>query len=249
MQEYQRACNMFHSFNCKTLADYQLRYLELDCRLLADVFEQFRRLTKEEDGFDAAHFITISQLSYASALRKCDIKIGRITEPEMYRDIEACKRGGYAFVNKHFCEANNPYVNPLQTFHTKEDVYLANIDANNLYGNALRYPLPVGEFMYIDEVEYAHIDWMTIPTDGNIGYFLVCDLYYPHSIQDKTANLPLAPEIIDITEDMLPRYFQQVISQKNLSRNPERCKNWDIYKTTRKLMTTCYDKKEYVVHC
>src|SRR5277367_5405473 len=96
---------MYAAFNCKNLFDYQLRYLELDCRLLADVFEEFRRLTKAENGLDAAHFITVSQLSYQSALKKCDMEIGLITEPEMFRDIEKCKRGGYAFVNKHYCKA------------------------------------------------------------------------------------------------------------------------------------------------
>ena len=103
---------MFNAFGCKTLFDYQLKYLELDGRLLADVFEEFRRLTRKEDGFDAAHFTTISQLFYASALKKCDIKIELIKEAEMYSDIEKCKCGGYAFVNKHYCKAINPYVNP-----------------------------------------------------------------------------------------------------------------------------------------
>jgi hypothetical protein len=100
-EDYDKAQQMFAAFECKTLFDYQLRYMELDCRLLADVFEEFRRLTKEEDGLDAAHFITVSQLSYASALKKCDTKIELIKIAEMYRTIERGKRGGYAFVNKH----------------------------------------------------------------------------------------------------------------------------------------------------
>ena len=125
--------------------------MELDCRLLADVFEEFRRLTKEEDGLDAAHFITVSQLSYTSALKKCNAKIELIKVPEMYRTIERCKRGGYAFVNKHYCKANNPYVNP-GTGHTPFDIYLGDVDANNLYGNALRYPLPVSGWKYLEEM-------------------------------------------------------------------------------------------------
>ena len=68
-EEYARARMMFEGFNCTTLFDYQLRYLELDFRLLADVFEHFRVLVKREDGMDAAHFMTVSQLSYASVLK------------------------------------------------------------------------------------------------------------------------------------------------------------------------------------
>ena len=155
--DYARAQRMYERFGCHNIYDYQLRYLEMDCCILADVFEEFRRLTRKEDGFDPAHFITISQLSYASALKKCNTKIGLITDPEIYRDVERCKRGGYAFVNKHFCKASNHYVNPGQK-HTKQDVYLGNVDANNLYGHALCHPIPVSGHRYLDEAEIQAID-------------------------------------------------------------------------------------------
>ena len=122
---------MFIAFGCQTLFDYQLRYLELDYRILADVFKEFRNLTRKEDGFDGAHFITISQLTYASALKKCGMQIELIKEAEMYRDVEACKRGGYAFVNKHYCKASNPYVNPGAA-HSKDDIYLG-ISTQTIY--------------------------------------------------------------------------------------------------------------------
>ena len=95
--------------------DYQLRYLELDCRLLADVFEEFRRVTHQEDKMDPAHFVTISMLSYSAALKWSNTKIELISVPEMFRDIEQCKRGGYSFTNKHLCQASNPYVNKNNT--------------------------------------------------------------------------------------------------------------------------------------
>src|SRR5271156_1255278 len=246
LEDYHKAQRMFRAFECKTLFDYQLRYMELDCRLLADVFEEFRRLTQEKDGLDAAHYITVSQLSYASALRTCNVSIELIKIPEMYRTIEKCKRGGYAFVNKHYCKASNPYVNP-GTQHSKEDVYLGDVDANNLYGNALRYPLPVADWEYVEEEEYKNIDWYNIPLDGDIGYFVTCDLKYPREIHCKTANFPLAMEVLEIEEDMLPEYFKSVNAAKNLARNPN-IDNPDRYKACTKLMATCYDKKEYVAH-
>src|SRR5438477_2138183 len=244
--DYDRAQSMFRQFGCQNIYDYQLHYLELDCRLMADVFEEFRRLTKKEDGFGAAHFITVSQLSYASTLKKCNTKIGLITDPEIFRDVERCKRDGYAFVNKHLCKASNPYVNPGQP-HTKEDVYLGDVDANNLYGNALRYPLPVGDFHYIEEEEYQLINWQTVPLDNEYGYFVVCDLFYPANIHDKTSNLPLAPEVCEVTEDMLAEYFHRLVSRKNLARQPLST-NPDRFRTCTKLLATCNDKKEYVVH-
>ena len=104
--------------------------------------------------------------------------------------------------------------------HTKEDVYLGNVDANNLYGNALRHHLPIVNFRYLEPAEYNDIDWKNVKLDDEIGYFVVCDLQYPHGVQQKTKNFPLAPEIGQITIDILTPYMKQMISRKQLSRNP-----------------------------
>ena len=47
-EEYQRAQRAWQQFNCQKFEDYMLRYLELDCRLLADVFENFRNNTIQQ---------------------------------------------------------------------------------------------------------------------------------------------------------------------------------------------------------
>ena len=143
--------------------------------------------------------------------------------------------------------ASNPYVNPDKPEHSKDDVYLGDIDANNLYGNALRYPLPVKDFKYLEEEEYKDIDWYRVQLDGDTGYFVVCDLHYPADIHNKTKNLPLALEVMEITEDMLPEYSKNINTRKNLNRYPT-AQNPDKYKPSTKLLATCYDKKEYVVH-
>jgi len=221
----------------------------LDCRLLADVFEDFRRVILYEDKFDPLHFLTISQLAYSSALKWSGNSIGLIVEEEMYRDVERCKRGGYSFVNKHWCKASNPYVNGGENTadNAKDHIFLGNIDANNLYGNALRYPLPVGDFKYLSEEQYADIDWLHAATDGDVGYFVVCDLHYPEAIHGATQNLPLAPELAEVRYEDFTPYMKQLFTRRNLARNPD-CKNPEKYNTVTKLLATCKDKKEYVVH-
>lgn len=165
----------------------------------------------------------------------------------MYRDIERCKRGGYSFVNKHWCIASNLYVGRSSNTSDKDDVYLGKIDANNLYRNALRYPLPVSDFKYLDKVEFSNIDWLHTDTKGNFGYFVVCDLHYPTSIHKKTQNVPLAPELADIMHEDFSHFMKEMFIRRNLSRNPE-CRNPEKYNTVTKLLATCRDKKEYVVH-
>ena len=57
-EEYTRAQRAFLQFNCRTSGDYMHKYLELDVRLLADVFENFRLLSISDTDLDLANFIT-----------------------------------------------------------------------------------------------------------------------------------------------------------------------------------------------
>ena len=62
-------------------------------------------------------------------------------------------------------------------------MHLANIDENNLYSNALRYPLPTGNFRYLSTGEIDQLDFQSIQTDGPVGYFVVLLLHYPDAVQ------------------------------------------------------------------
>ena len=153
----------------------------------------------------------------------------------------------YALVNKHGCCAKNPYTNSEKTEYRKYEVFLANVDANNLYGNALRHHLPIGNFHYLEPEEYNHINWKTIKLDTEIGYFVICDLQYPPTVQEKTKNFPLAPEIHQISGHMFTSYMKQMLSRNRLSRNPASI-NPEGCLPRKKLLTTCWKKIEYGVH-
>src|SRR5271156_6450829 len=68
-QDYDRASRAWQQFRCVQFRDYLHRYLELDCVLLADVFENFRGTAFENTGLDPANFITLPQLTFAAAFR------------------------------------------------------------------------------------------------------------------------------------------------------------------------------------
>ena len=245
-EDIARGREMWHRLGCRNLGEYLLRYLELDCRLLADVFEQFRNIMFSDHKLDPAHYLSLPHFSYDAALKFSGDSIELITIPEMFRDVENAKRGGYSFCNKHWCEAYNPYVNP-GTEHDPRDVYLGNIDANNLYGNALRRKFAYADYKYLSPEEITAIDWQTIDTEGDHGYFVVCDLHCPPDVQKKTRNFPLAPETVELTYDMLSPYSKDVNRRKNLTLKPDSQKP-DHYSSCRKLIAHFNDKVEYVVH-
>jgi len=74
----------------------------------------------------------------------------------------------------------------------------------NLYSYCMTYKLPCGNFQFIDEPD--KFDFQTIDLNGEKGYFLEVDLSYPPELHDAHSDLPLAPEHITVTPQMLSEY-------------------------------------------
>src|SRR5277367_2831912 len=233
--DYARAQRAWRQFGCNTFNDYLKRYLELDCRLLADVFESFRVNMIARTCLDPANFITLPQFTFAAAFRqtKCDL----LTDADMYEFFEDGIRGGMTFVNKHHVRAANP-----ETGDPGESTYIAYWDENNLYGNALRQKLPCSAFEWLPEHEFE-LDWQNIDTEGEYGYVLKVDLEYPANIHDKTQDFPLAPESSNVTAEMFTPYMMELWALRSEMRGQS-----ETFKSEKKLLMTCRDKKEYVVH-
>ena len=80
-----------------------------------------------------------------------------------------------------------------KSFKDKElSIYIAYLDANNLYGWAMSKPLPTHCFkrMKVGELE----------TCENHSCILEVDLEYPKSLHDLHSDYPLAPEQIKANE-------------------------------------------------
>ena len=240
--DYGRAQGAWNEFQCDNMGEYMLRYLEMDVRQLTDVYERFRVISKREDGLDGAHYMTVSQFAMSSALKMVGKPIGLCPTPEMYRLFEKSIRGGISFCNTHFVEATNTYTDQLD-IKDDDDVSIMYIDANNLYGAALSQKLPVGEFREFQNPET--IDWESIDTEGEFGFLLEVDLEYPKEIHDATQWFPLAAENRDITHDMLTPEMKVQLKALNVIRR--RDENKEMIKA-HKLVGTCLNKSEYVVH-
>ena len=58
------------AFSCKNLGDYHDLYVKTDVALLADVFENFRKICLTQYGLDPAHYYTSPGLSWDALLKK-----------------------------------------------------------------------------------------------------------------------------------------------------------------------------------
>ena len=232
IQDYQRAQRIWETFHCKTLQDYHDHYLKTDVLLLADVFEQFRLTGMEYYELDPAQYFTLPSFSWDALLKYTKIELELISDPEMFLFFEKGIKGGISVISHRHALANNPYIRDEYDTQ-KENLYLAYLDANNLYGWAMSQNLPIADFKFLSKQELTTLDFLTVPVDSSTGYVIECDLQYPNELHDAHNDYPLAPETVLVTESMLSPFCKS-FGQKHVE-----CK---------KLIPNLNDKSKYVLH-
>ena len=218
-------------------------YLKLDIVLLADVYEQFRKMSLSQDGLDPVHFISLPGLSFMSAFKMTNEQIHLLQDAELYTLFERGIRGGLTFVNKHRSKSELLTIN-----NVPQKKIILYIDENNLYGKALSEPLPHSNFHNLSIEEITNLfpnaeSILQLDKDDSIGYLFEVDLDYPSTIHKKTQDFPLAPEQGEITEDMYSPFMKKLHNKVHSERGEK-----SNFKPCRKLLLTQYNKKNYVVH-
>jgi hypothetical protein len=98
--------------------------------------------------------------------------------------------------------------------------------------------LPISDFEWMSDEEIKVFDITKKYLDGDTGYIVECDLHYPKKMHSKHANLPLAPEVLEIGFENLSPYAKNALLESD---NKKRYK--DV-----KLTSTFHDRTDYVVH-
>ena len=76
-------------------------------------------------------------------------------------------------------------------------LYLAYLDANNLYGWAMSQKLPVNSFKWAEKSRLSRFNERLIKScheNSDIGYFLEVEIDYPKELLNLHKDLPLLPE-------------------------------------------------------
>lgn len=245
-QDYQHALRAWGEFQCKSFKDYMLRYLELDVRILTDVFEEFRRMSLIQDGLDPVHYVSLPGLSFQSAFKMTGETIHLLQNPFVYNLFERGIRGGLTFVNTH--HATDQFIEQEGRKYRQILLY---IDQNNLYGAALTEYLPHSNFRLLTDEETRSLfpsaqDILNIDTENDRGYYFEVDLKYPTGIHHKTSDFPLAPETAQVTESMLSPYMKDLYEHIMTARHPNR--HTHTFKSSYKLLLSQNDKFNYCVH-
>ena len=77
-KDYCHAKKVWDMFNCETMRDYHDLYLKGDVLLLADIFENFRKMVLETYGLDPVHYYSLPGLSWDAMLKYTGIYLFNI---------------------------------------------------------------------------------------------------------------------------------------------------------------------------
>ena len=94
----------------------------------------------------------------------------------------------------------------MKCYDSKESKHSTDLDANNLYGWAMNQYLPHSGSKWLNQKEIYRCDVNSIEENSFIGYILEDDLKYPKELHELHNDCPLAPEKLEINQNMLSNY-------------------------------------------
>jgi len=208
--------------------------LKTDVVLLADVFENFRKVCMGRYGLDPAHYYTAPGLSWDALLKKTGLELELLTDLDMHLFIKKGMRDGISIASKGYARANN--LRAAEYDPTKPHKFVMYLDANNLYGRAMSLPLPKGGFKW-KRVMPTQEQIMKLKENSRIGWVLEADLEYPEELHEPHNSYPLAPEKKAIGVEHMSGYQKRMMEDQELN-----------FPKSEKLVLTLENKSKYVVH-
>ena len=163
------------------------------------------------------------------------IELELISDIDMHLFIENGMRGGISYIAKRYSKANNKYMMCYDS--SKESKYITYLDANNLYGWVMSQYLPYSGFKWLNQKEISDFCLNAISENSSIGYIIEVDLQYPSELHDLHNDYPLAPEKLEISQNMLSKLCLSTANKYGIKTGG-----------VNKLVPNLDNKSDYVVH-
>ena len=163
------------------------------------------------------------------------IELELISDIDMHLFIEKGMTGGISYIPKIHSKANNKYMKCCDS--NKKSVYIIYLHENNLHGLAMIHYLPYGRFKWLSKKEIDKFDLNSIGENSSIGYILKVDLEYPIELHDLHNDHPLAPEKLEISQNVLSNYCSDIADGYGIKIGG-----------VNKLVSNLRNKEIYVVH-
>ena len=131
-EDYVHSQKIWNTFKIQDLGVYHDLYVKTDVLLLADVFENFRRMCHDKYGLDPVRYASTPNLAWQACLKQTSVNLELLIDMDMLLMFEQGIRGGICQAIVPYVKANNKY---LKNYDKNiPSSFLKYIDANNLYG-------------------------------------------------------------------------------------------------------------------
>ena len=170
-KEYKKVKLFYEQMKFKNLREYLECYLTSDITLLADIFNNFRKMIFDEFELDCVKYVSSPSLSKDCALKYSKCKIEHIKDVTIFNFVLKSIRG----------EVSNS-ITPYIRLNDIKNETIAYNDISSQYPHELRKKLPYKDYKFVkkfDETKYGQ--------DKDHGCFLLCDV----KTTDKIRNDPL----------------------------------------------------------
>lgn len=239
-EEYQEFIRMWLGLNIKDAADLLSIYVCSDTLFLAECFQNFRLTCFSHFGLDICAFASLPSWSFESFLFNTGSEIGMLHTEEMISFIRRATKGGFCFVNDHFFRGADPHDDESEGVEKEYGLY---VDANNLYGSAMEFALPVGGFRFISKDECRKLErdlksGKFCDQFSEKSFFVEVDVHCPKNLHDIYSDFPFLPHKAKIGPEQV-----SLTTLQNLEMNGRK----KIF-SEEKLISSLEDREHYVCH-
>ena len=96
---------------------------------------------------------------------------------------------------------------------SKESKFIVYLDANNLYGWAMSQYFPQSGFKWLNQKEIDKFHVNSIGKNSSVGSILKIDLKLPDELHELHNDYPLAPEKLEISDNILLNYCSNIANE------------------------------------
>ena len=204
-EEYVNVQSFYKKMKFKNIKEYLECNLTSDITLLADNFNNFRKIIFDQFELDPVKYVSAPSLTKYCALKYSKCKIENIKDVSIFNFVRKCIMGGLS-------DSINPHVK----LHDIKNETIAYNDISSQYPNELRKKLPYKDYKFVetfDELKYGQ--------DKNYGCFLLCDIKTTDKVRNDCLykQCPMLLSKCKITDKNLSKHQLNQIKEKRRNKN------------------------------
>ena len=204
-KEYKNVKLFYKNMEFKNLNEYLECYLKSDITLLADIFNNFRKMIFDEFQLDPVKYISAPSLSKDCALKYSKCKIEHIKDVSIFQFVRKSIMGGLSDMIASHIELDDP-----------KNETISYMDISSQYPDQIRRKLPYKDYKFVEEFDESKYG-----QNKDYGCILLCHVKTTDKIKNDHLfkQCPMLVSRIKITDNNLSEYQLNLIREKKKNKN------------------------------